>query len=741
MGNELNIKLEIQSVLKDKGLIDAKARVEALEKEVTSLSKELDKSAGSARATMAEFAKFAAGAGILAFAKNAVTEFANVERQFNAIGFVMRRLGIDAGAELPKVREFLEGIARSGGPLVAETVPVFQKFLGITKSVPAALAATKLATDAAETGSIDMASAFDGLAAILQGKVKGAANALGLEVNDLNGKQKTHVALLEEAIRNYQGLGDAMSDARNDLDKMNAALEQSNHRFGALAASVLPTISRTLIAAASGLDWFAHRESEVLTTLGERLAHLFDLKSLVGDPKQWWSEFDAITKRSLDRWGKESDGIWEKWAKWYDDTAQSETARGERAAEIEKGISALKAQAHRADMKADEEESKALLAERERIQAKLKQEEEQALKEDQERAKARIDLEKGIVRAGIDAAAEGSSEKMVLELKYLDIEEREAKAKYADVKGAQQKIEEQFQIARMTLVKRYNEQLFLDELQRYKDLKDAESEYQKSVLDGRMQDSRAAYNADIKGEYDAKRDQRKLDYENRERELATAVVKETSIQGKSDADRKAAWAKYDSLRKANNQSYNNDVRQLNREEMEANKEKYLTLGSMAVGAITSIFGNSKAGAVANAIMSTYEAADKALALGGPYLGPILAALMIAAGMANVEKIMDTEPTTGKGFDDPKNDAYARQFGGRKWARDLVDQIGMGFREELSTLSPFGGGPGAVTNNSESYVRHGDTFVFNGLLIDDRNLKQAARLVRRGERLDQARRPR
>ena len=748
MPNELNIKLEIQSVLKDKGLIDAKARVEALEKEVGSLTKELDKSAGSARAMVGELAKFASGAALLGFAKSAVTEFANVERQFRAVAFTMRQLGIDAGAVLPEVRDALERIAASGGPLVSETLPAFQKFIGITRDSGSAMEALRLAVDVSESGMTDMGGAIEGVTALLQGKAKGAANAFGLSLFDVNGKQKTHVELLDEAIRQYGGLSDRMNDTRDALDRGAAEWDRLKRDTGEVSSIfadyLAPAIHHTYGAFKDLVSYVVTQGyvvADIFRGLGKAVSLAFDFKTLATNPRGSIEAFRNYFEGTVHAIEKDVDDMWDKWKSHH--VGASKLA-ADLIAEDEDRVAAAK-RLREAALKADLEEQRRaaeeMLREKERIQAKLKQEEEQALKEDQERAKARMDLEQATLKAQIDAARDGSEEKMALELKYLDAQEREAKAKYANIKGAEQKIEEQFQIARMALVRRYNEQAFLEELQRYKDLKDAESEYQRAVLEGRVQDASNAYNRDIKGEFDAKRDARKLDYDNRERDLANAVIKETSVQGKSDADRAAAWKKYDTLRKANQQSYNNDVKNLNREEMKANEEKYITLTNMALSALGQIFGDNKGLAVASALVNTYEAATKALAEGGPYLGPILAALMVAAGMAQVQKIMDTEPSTGGGFDDPVNDSYARNFGGRKWARDLVNQIGMGFREELSLLTPFPSSAGAVTNNSESYVRQGDVFNFHGLLIDDRTLKQAARLVRRGDRLDQARRPR
>jgi hypothetical protein len=61
-----------------------------------------------------------------------------------------------------------------------------------------------------------------------------------------------------------------------------------------------------------------------------------------------------------------------------------------------------------------------------------------------------------------------------------------------------------------------------------------------------------------------------------------------------------------------------------------------------------LFKDSKAGAIASAIMNTYEAATKALASAPPPFGQILMGGTIAAGMAQVKKIMSTKKGGGSG---------------------------------------------------------------------------------------------
>jgi len=138
----------------------------------------------------------------------------------------------------------------------------------------------------------------------------------------------------------------------------------------------------------------------------------------------------------------------------------------------------------------------------------------------------------------------------------------------------------------------------------------------------------------------------------------------------------------------------------------AEQEQILTVANTALGAAAAIFGDHKEIAIAQAIVNTYEGASKALAQGGIY-GTILAAVVIAAGLAQVAKISSTNPrsgsgggpsTTGRGFDDPSNDAAAR-MGGARWARDMVREWTSGVSAGWAAGLTGGRNSSTVSNSS------------------------------------------
>jgi hypothetical protein len=127
------------------------------------------------------------------------------------------------------------------------------------------------------------------------------------------------------------------------------------------------------------------------------------------------------------------------------------------------------------------------------------------------------------------------------------------------------------------------------------------------------------------------------------------------------------------------------------DQQEAKLQEEVASGVM--GLASEMFGKSKAMSIAQAVINTYEGATKALSQGGIY-GAVLAAIVIATGLAQVAKIESTDPTSGGsggksggGFDDPRND-FAAYLGGQRWAKDMVDHFSAGaaagFHHQVTT---------------------------------------------------------
>jgi hypothetical protein len=103
--------------------------------------------------------------------------------------------------------------------------------------------------------------------------------------------------------------------------------------------------------------------------------------------------------------------------------------------------------------------------------------------------------------------------------------------------------------------------------------------------------------------------------------------------------------------------------------------------SESAGMIGQLFGIEKEAAAAKALINAYLSfTTTAGAYPAPW-GTILAALALAVSMAEVANIAAVDIGGGgkkssSGFDDPVNDAAARE-GGRRWARDMIREFSAG----------------------------------------------------------------
>jgi hypothetical protein len=164
---------------------------------------------------------------------------------------------------------------------------------------------------------------------------------------------------------------------------------------------------------------------------------------------------------------------------------------------------------------------------------------------------------------------------------------------------------------------------------------------------------------------------------------------------------------------------------------ELNLQMEYEIANQGLALAGEMFGKNKAVSVAQATISTYEGAAKALAQGGIY-GSILAAIVIALGLVQVAKIVSTEPETGggKGFDNPAND-QAAYWGGRKWARDEIAKFSSGASAGMAGYAAGMGGGSSHTDNRRTYNVH-----LHGVgLFDPSNQSQMRRLWRGFQSMD------
>lgn len=176
-------------------------------------------------------------------------------------------------------------------------------------------------------------------------------------------------------------------------------------------------------------------------------------------------------------------------------------------------------------------------------------------------------------------------------------------------------------------------------------------EYQQNTydLEIQLQLKKIEYDNYLKNEYKAS-DETKENYRkelqefyntNKQKYQALKQWKEQELQlYKNDEEAKLLIS----------QVYEKRITELKQQEEQVRREATISSLNYIAGAYGKHTAIGKAASIAMATINTYEAATKALTA-GPIVGPILAALITAAGLANVAKIVSTET--------PKVTAYAK----------------------------------------------------------------------------------
>jgi hypothetical protein len=237
----------------------------------------------------------------------------------------------------------------------------------------------------------------------------------------------------------------------------------------------------------------------------------------------------------------------------------------------------------------------------------------------------------------------------------------------------------------------------------------------------------AAWNASIKTREDAYK--KYVDFVRAQQEQMVKDT-QTKLQKEEDAELRAFEKTKTQVR---------EIVALKKAAAKKEIEMQVAIANSAVELGGALFGESKELAIAQAIINTYQGATQALAQGGIY-GIVLAAIVIAAGLAQVAKIESTEPATGgvgaggAGFDDPSNDRAAYQ-GGRKWAGDMIREFSGG---ASSVSQGWSAGMGGSTTNNNSQTTN---YNISGGLIDPNSrewMKQFARKLDLVRQADQQR---
>lgn len=163
---------------------------------------------------------------------------------------------------------------------------------------------------------------------------------------------------------------------------------------------------------------------------------------------------------------------------------------------------------------------------------------------------------------------------------------------------------------------------------------------------------------------------------------------------------------------------------MRRQAEEAKKAAAMDAAGAVIGAMGAIFGESKALAAADAAISTWAGAARALKDWPAPYSYVIAAATVAAGLARVAQINSTEPSTqGSGFDNPSNDRAA-YLGGRRWAADMIGEFTKGVSAGWASGMTAG-----ASSNTYNQQRTYNVHMHGAGLIDPSNVQMAKQLKR------------
>lgn len=738
MADRKKLEWLLEVLYKGQGTKDAAKDLDRLNQEGKKASKQLGSMDKSAQALGRTLTTYLGGAVVAATVTRALGEFAKYDRQLNAVAATAKNLGVETDDLRGKADAFLQTLEQQTGVLRQDSLPTFQKFVGITKSVQGAMFATKLAADLTNAGLGDMRTNGERLANLLQGEVTEAAKALGLQLRDTNGRVKTQTQLLDELIEAYEGFGSANQDTQSNIEKLGAGWNDFKQSLGEGIAVLFNFIGGVenlgKIAKITGLSVFElgmqayNFGRRIVATAGS----IFNLKRLFSDGPAAWAEGVRETfDRETARMGQTALAFREQYDLIWQGQTQSELDRDKAVSELreetrKKELEREKKQAYDlAIQRAEAEAAGTEAGSKARLDAELrvleeKQKKELALAEETGASEAEIEeryraerlaktedfarrqlqaelaVQDQLLQAQLAAAEEGSQEQLALGLKVLQRQEEQALQAAQKLGLDKLEIEQRFQLMRATLIDRFNRENAQRELERFRGMLEAEHEARTAGYERQLADQED--NA-LAG-FDIERQRIESEHDARLQELINQEKEEVESAERRGEDTKGIHQKYSRLLQANEDHYTAAKILLTKREKQAKESMYQDMVLTAGQALSAIFGDTKAAAYAQAVVDTWAGVGRALGAFPPPYSFIMAALVAAAGLANVRKIASTEVQTGgSGFDDPINDRLAR-LGGRRWARDLVDQLNLGFREGLRDSDS----PASVTtiNRSEDH---------------------------------------
>jgi hypothetical protein len=183
------------------------------------------------------------GVGVTAFAKSAITAFAEQEKQLNLFKNSLRTIGFEFATS--DSLAFLNSLKLQYGVADTQLIPAYEQLLTTTRSLAASQNLTNVALDIAARQGISVTQAADALSKAYIGNTK-SVGALGLGISKATLASGDFAALLKEITAITKGAAAAGANTfAGKLAKLKVAADSAKESIGAGLVEAIMQITRS----------------------------------------------------------------------------------------------------------------------------------------------------------------------------------------------------------------------------------------------------------------------------------------------------------------------------------------------------------------------------------------------------------------------------------------------------------------------------------------------------------------
>jgi hypothetical protein len=183
------------------------------------------------------------GVGVTAFAKSAISAFAENEKQLNLFKNSLRTIGFEFATN--DSLAFLNSLKLQYGVADSQLIPAYQQLLTTTRSLAASQNLTNVAMDIAARQGISVTEAADALSKAYLGNTK-SVGALGLGISKVTLASGNFAEILKEITNVTKGAASTAADTfAGKLARIKVAADTAKESIGAGLVEALMQITRS----------------------------------------------------------------------------------------------------------------------------------------------------------------------------------------------------------------------------------------------------------------------------------------------------------------------------------------------------------------------------------------------------------------------------------------------------------------------------------------------------------------